>query len=271
MVGPVQLIVSLAVIAGGFLAGRSKANQSTSSDNAQLDNALAGLDGVEIDRIGRTSRIVGGYADVAAYAGFFADVVQMGPRAKLWWQRWALIQSFSESKGNHNAANRSARESRASRSMYEKRNNNAKLAQSVGSFPAEHWWFPGSSGWFGLMPTVLVNVTAGKNARGIGLGPRWTFDRWASTVGYYQYLLELLQRPEWQRSSKDGDALKAGGAAGGLMDDPHKPRYQTSQRNLAKAVRYFGFPSNFGSEPIPAGVFNQNFNTLAIYKVGRNG
>ncbi|MEE9386317.1 MAG: hypothetical protein V3V08_23130 [Nannocystaceae bacterium] len=259
MAGPFQLsrlIPWLAALVAAALAGAKTASaETTSSENAPVDSALSHLEG--------------GYRNVAFHAGHLADLIGMSAPAKLWFQQWMVVQSFSESKGNTKAANRTQSESRASRKMYEARNNNAKLAAAVGSFPDEEWWFPGSSGYFGLMPTVLVNVVAGKNARGIGLGPRWTFDPWASTVGYYAYLIRLLRRAEWARSSQDGYALKAGGAAGSLMDDPHKDRYKSSMRNLNRAVNHLRLPADFGTQKVPAGVFSSAVNLLELYKAGR--
>lgn len=209
-----------------------------------------------------------GYAAVEAYTRKLARIMGLNKTDTTSLVNIFLVQSYSESKGNRKAANRTASESKASRNLYEARNNWKKLRSAVGSFAAELWWFPGSSGWFGLMPTVLLNVVRGRKAKGIGLGPESTTDAWASVVMYAAYLAALVRRSEWGRSSQDAYALKAGGAAGSLMDDPHKDRYKTAARHLDSAVKKLGLPANFGSRNIAASRIFRGRDWLALYREG---
>lgn len=211
-----------------------------------------------------------GYAAVEWYTRKLARILGLNKTDTRTLVNLFLIQSYSESKGNKNAANRTSRESKYSRDMYEARGNDSKLRSAVGSFTAADWWFPGSSGWFGLMPTVLLNVVRGRKAKNIGLGPHSTTDAWASVVMYAAYLSALVRRSEWGRSSQDAYALKAGGAAGSLMDDPHKDRYKTAARHLDSAVKKFSnIPTSFGTRHIPAKKIFGGRDWLAIYRKGR--
>lgn len=211
-----------------------------------------------------------GYAAVEWYTRRLAAILGLNKTDTRTLVNLFLIQSYSESKGNKNAANKTARESKYSRDMYEARGNDAKLRSAVGSFTPASWWFPGSSGWFGLMPTVLLNVVRGRKAKGIGLGPHSTTDPWASVVMYAAYLSALVRRSEWGRSSQDAYALKAGGAAGSLMDDPQKDRYKTAARHLDSAVKEFSdIPSSFGTRHVPAKRIFGGRDWLAIYRKGR--
>ncbi len=211
-----------------------------------------------------------GYKSVDAYAQKLGRILKLDNQDMLDLRRLLLVQSVSESGGNHKAYNRTQRESKYSRAMYEARGNDKKLALAVGNFDAKRWWFPGSGGWFGLMPTVLLNIVAGRNARGLGLTPEWVTDKWASTVGYAAYLDKLTRRSEWGRSSQDAYAIKAGGAAGSLMDDPEKQRYKTAARNLDRAVKKLGLPSDFGRHKIAARRIFGNRDWLDVYKKGLN-
>jgi len=211
-----------------------------------------------------------GYKAVDAYAQKLARILRLNNPDTRDLRRLLLVQSWSESKGNHKAANRTSRESEASRRLYEARGNDKALAEAVGIFPAKDWWFPGSGGWFGLMPTVLVNIVKGRDARSIGLGPKSVYDKWASTVIYAAYLDRLTRRSNWAESSQDAYALKAGGAAGSLMNQPHRERYKKAQSNLDRAVKALGLPEEFGTHRIAARRIFGGRDWLAIYKEGLN-
>ena len=209
-----------------------------------------------------------GYEAVEAYTRKLAGILGLNSTDTKTLVNLFLIQSYSESKGNHKAANRTDRESFYSEKLYNARNNFKSLASAVGAFTPRDWYFPGSSGWFGLMPTTLLNVVKGRNARNIGLGPHSTTDPWASVVMYAAYLAALVRRSDWGRSSQDAYALKAGGAAGSLMDEPHKDRYKTAARHLDSAVKKLRIPSSFGTRHVPARRMLGGRDWLAIYKKG---
>lgn len=210
-----------------------------------------------------------GYAAVEAYTRKLARILGLSSSDTKTLVNLFLIQSYSESKGNKNAANRTARESRYSKALYEARGNSGKLRSAVGSVSNEaDWYFPGSSGWFGLMPTTLLNVVKGRKAKNLGLGPASTMDAWASVVMYAAYISALVRRSDWGRSSQDGYALKAGGAAGSLMDEPHKDRYKTAARHLDSAVNKLGISPSFGTRHVPAKRIFGGRDWLAIYRKG---
>ena len=77
-----------------------------------------------------------------------------------------------------------------------------------------------------------------------------------------------MRRKEWPNSSQDAYALKAGGAAGSLMDDPHKARYQTAARHVDKAMRALGIPKSFAKKTIRARSMFGGRDWLAVYKAG---
>ncbi len=209
-----------------------------------------------------------GYDGVREQAQKLAGILSLGKADSKSLERLFLIQSWSESKGNRNAANNSESESRAAQDMYEARGNAEKLRAAVGSFPAKEWYVPGSAGWYGLMPVVLLNVVRGRNAKGVGLGPASNRDAWGSTVIYAAYLGALVRRKEWADSSQDAYALKAGGAAGSLMDDPHKERYKTAARHVDKAMGALGIPKSFAKKTIRARSMFGGRDWLAVYKAG---
>jgi hypothetical protein len=222
----------------------------------------------DADREAATGVASDGYAGVRYNARKLAALLSLGRADALTLERLFLVQSWSESKGNVRAANESASESRAAKAMFQSRGNDEKLRKAVGPFTAKDWYFPGSAGWFGLMPVVLINVVKGRNAKGIGLGPRSNVDPWASTVMYAAYLSALIRRSEWARSSRDAYALKAGGAAGSLMDDPHKDRYKTAARHVDSAAKALGIPRSFGRQEIHARTIFGGRDWLAVYKEG---
>lgn len=216
-----------------------------------------------------TSNDVDGYNGVRAMARKLAGILGLASDDARLLEYMFLVQSYSESRGNRSAANRTDSESKAARTLYFARGNDDKLRKAVGSFPDKEWYFPGSGGWFGLMPVVLLNVVGGRSAKGIGLGPRSNYDAWASTVTYAAYLSRLVRRSEWGASSQDLYALKAGGAAGSLMDDPGHPRYEKAASNLDKAVAALGLPGDVGEMSVPASRIFSGRDWLEIYKEGR--
>lgn len=209
-----------------------------------------------------------GYPGVRAQSRKLARVLGLNKSDALTLERLFLVQSWSESKGNRNAANKTASESAAAKAMFGARGNDDKLRAAVGPFPAEDWYYPGSAGWYGLMPVVLLNVVRGRKAKGLGLGPASNRDAWASTVMYAAYLSALVRRKEWGNSSRDAYALKAGGAAGSLMDDPHKERYKTAARHLDSASKALGIPKSFGTKTVRANTIFGGRDWLEVYKEG---
>lgn len=231
---------------------------------AAIVGGLAAKDTSSVDEIPVSS----GYQGVREQARKLAGILSLGKTETQSLERLFLIQSWSESKGNINAANKSDSEAAAAKAMYESRGNADKLKSAVGTFPAGEWSYPGSAGWFGLMSVVLLNVVRGRNAKGIGLGPKSNRDPWASTVIYAAYIGALVRRKEWSNSSQDAYALKAGGAAGSLMDDPQKARYQTAARHVDKAMRALGIPKSFAKKTIRARSMFGGRDWLAVYKEG---
>lgn len=222
----------------------------------------------EPDGVAPEAGATNGYSGVREQATRLAKLMGLGSSDRRVFVNLLLIQSYSESKGNRTAANKTTSEREAAKNMYFARENNDKLEAAVGYFPAAQWYTPGSAGWFGLMPTTLLNVVRGKNAKGSGLGPRSNVDAWASVVMIAAYYSQLVRRKEWPKSSQDIYAIKAGGAAGSLMDDPHKDRYKTAAKHVDAAVKRLGLPSDYGNTKIPASIFKGR-NWLALYKKGK--
>lgn len=243
-------VAVLSFLAAAFATGDASA-AGMDADLAETGDGPNGYDGVraEVDKLAGILSLSAGDARVL--------------------KRLMLVQAYSESRGNRQAANKSNTERVASKKMYESRGNAAALSTATGVPQGAAWYTPGSGGWFGLMPTTLVNLVKGRDARGSGLGPHSNTDAWASVVMYAVYLDRLRRRPEWANSSQDAYALKAGGAAGSLMDDPHKERYKKASSNLDKAVSALGIPAAFKVNRIPAARIFGGRDWLAVYEAGR--
>lgn len=194
-----------------------------------------------------------GYAGVQQMARALGTRLGWSPGAIAWFERMAAVQAWSESKGNRDAANTTASEREAARDMFERGSNRADIEAALGGLrpSVDAWYTPGSGGWFGLMAPTVLNMARGRDFRSLRMDARWIFDPWQSTAGYLAYLQALMRRAEWSRSSQDAYALKIGGAAGSLMDDPDTPRSKVAAKHVDDAVASLGIPTGWATERVP--------------------
>lgn len=221
----------------------------------------------------------GGPAEVERMARGLASILGLSNPQTSWLVKMHLAQAHSESGGRMNnlAANRTTSERKASRRLFYAERSAGTNAEILGRLLGrniasdEDWFTPGSGGWFGLFAVNLLNILGGREAKDSdGFGPKWIFDPWASTVGYAAYVSRLIARSEWDRSTQDARAIKVGGAAGSLMDDPEKERYQKAVANLDKAIKAQRLGSDFRTTKPGIENIYRGRNWLAVYREGRS-
>lgn len=218
----------------------------------------------------------GGPANVERHARALADILGLNKARTDWLANMHLAQGNSESGSGMNnlAANKTDSERKASRRLFFAVRGDTSNDKILGGLLGKNissdgrWYTPGSGGWFGLFAVNLLNVLNGRKAKRGEFGPKWIFDPWASTVGYAAYCDRLTRRSEWSRSTQDARAIKIGGAAGSLMDDPEKERAQKAVANLMKAVSRQKLPSSFPTASPGIRQIYAGRNWLEIYREG---
>ena len=195
-----------------------------------------------------------GYGAVRATAAKYAEAIGLSSADRKWFERMAMVQAHSESRGNPLAANRTSSERAAARKAYDR--NAPKMPVIVqGTDPYDWYGEFGSGGWFGLIPANgLYHLR--KDARPGEFGPDDVFDPWRSTVMYAAYLQGLTNWRQFRDSDQTAYAIKRGGAAPGLMDnmpdeDDGTDRDNVSNRNLEKAMAALGIPESWARQPVP--------------------
>lgn len=245
---------------------------------AALFAGSAKASAVELDASDEIPQREGGPGEVQRHAFELARILGLSNEKTQWLVRMHLAQADSESGRHMNpaAANRTASERAASKRLFFAERSGGTNAEKLGAklgrdiSSDERWYFPGSGGWFGLFPVNLLNILGGRSARSSdGFGPRWVYDPWAATVGYAAYCDGLTRRAEWSRSTQDARAMKAGGAAGSLMDDPHKDRYQKAVSNLDRAISRQGIPTSFRTDRPGIRQIYAGRNWLEVYREGK--
>lgn len=196
-----------------------------------------------------------GYRIVSAQVDELARLMRWNAKTTQWAKRMFSAQAFSESRGNTNAKNTTSGERAAAQRIYERLRQ--KDPQLTDQAPPNDWFgVYGSGGLYGLIPATYASTfSASVDDDRAQIHPDDVFDPWRSSVAYLKYLQGLMRWKEFTSlpaSERNAYALKRGGAAPTLMDDPNAGRSIKSHENLDKATRAFGFPKEWASEPIPS-------------------
>lgn len=199
----------------------------------------------------------GDYASVRANAAKLAQMLGYSPAAQRWLERFAMVQSWSESRGNFAAANETDSEKAAAKRGYEGqiRVYGSRFQPIADSAPAAAFYEEfGSGGWFGLIPAYGLHAFTGQAQIG-DVHPYDVFDPWRSTVMMVAFGERLTNRGDWKNvppGERNAYALKRGFAAGSLVDEPEHSRSKKSAANVDRAMAALGIPASWAREPIPS-------------------
>lgn len=262
----------LAALGLAAVAGASSSAQAKPAPTPQPTPGGSG--GVRPPKGSGTKR---DYQAVAANARKLAQILGYSDKTAQWFERFAMVQSWSESRGNFAAANETASEKAAARRAYDGQLEvyGDRFQPIADSAPAAAFFEEfGSGGWFGLIPSYGLHAFTGEAAIG-DVHPYDVFDPWRSTVMMAAFAERLTNRSNFRQLSpadKNAYALKRGFAAGSLIDNVSgHPRGDISNKHVDQAVAALGIPEGWKRQPIPAEFYREPDSWLAIMRAGEVG
>jgi hypothetical protein len=200
----------------------------------------------------------GDYESVRLMARKLGGQLGWRPKTIQWFERFAQVQAWSESRANSAAANRTKSEATAAARAYAR--NAPKMPDLVAGTKPEDWTW-GSGGWFGFLPANGVFRFKDQGAAVGEISPMDVFDPWRSTVMLLVYASRLTNWSNFrdlETKDQNAYALKRGFASPTLMDDvTGNARADISHKHVDQAVRALGIPASWASEPVPSEMKNE--------------
>lgn len=241
------------LVGGGLLALAASSTARAAPDGPGRDTAPTGGGGPT------GGAEAGGYPEVRRHARELGELMGWSRDGIKWFENWAQVQAYSESRGNlrpdeRKPANRTPSEARAAKRAWEQVRGQGKIPGMLAAWPQSDWdW--GSGGWFGLLPAYGLQAFNGdEQTNGRPLGPYDVFDPRRSTVMMLAFIDRLMGNRfgNIDAGERNAYALKRGMAAGSLVAKPDADRSKISHKHLDAAVKALKLPANFGSQRIPS-------------------
>lgn len=216
-----------------------------------------------------------GYPEVRAQARKYAQARGWNEATSRWWENFAQVQAFTESRGNlrpyeYEPRNTTTSEAAAAGRAYDAAAKKGWYPATRAAYPRRDWdW--GSGGWYGLLPAYGLEAYkwTEKDITGRPLSPYDIFDAWRSTVMMHAFAQRVIANRfgKIPASERNAYALKRGFAAGSLVAKPDADRSKKSAANLDKAMTKLGIPKQWALQPVPAAI-GQSANYAAITNAG---
>ena len=196
-----------------------------------------------------------GYAGVRYQARHLARVMGWSGATEEWFENFAQVQAFSESRGNFTAANRTSSERSAAKTAYTR--NAPKMPTIIAGTTPDQWYGEiGSGGWYGLIMANGLYAFRSQGAAVGEVGPQDIFNAWRSTVMEAAVIDRLMGWSNFRDlsgSDRNAYALKRGMASPTLMDNVSgHARGDIANRHVDQAVKALGISESWKYETVPS-------------------